>query len=636
MPDDLMRRDWTVTATALIGMLWWDGLRVWLPSILFIVADAGETSAIFMGAVALSIAAIPLIVCSTVPTRVHARSWPWLLVVLLAGRIGLQLAGGGITQFLLASTTVVASVVALAFMAAHSQSGQQVRLGLLVGIAASTILFAWMGGTDLVWHGSMLAWLTVAALVIATWLTGSQLPNTTWQTTASAFDRRGPAWPWWSLGVVVLLLGILITPLGRIATATGWNDPIVAAVVTALLCALIVGFVSARRFASRMTAAFASVAVVVGVIGALRADSTSAVLAQAVLALALGLFVGMTTSAATASPRRHAVAVGGMFLVYGVLGFGYYAPYDLNLPYSPRAVLLAAVILLAFIGVSMLRGTFVPAVRELVRYRQLVALVAGCGVLAGIGYVVAPNVADEPIARSTDDTELRVVLYNIHMGFDTSGQLSTGELARAIAEHQPDIVVLNETDRGWMTTGGRDNLRLIQRELGFDYVFAPAADDIWGNAVLSRFPITSSSVERLPRGRDAMMRSLQTAIVDLGDDRQVAIVGTHLSHVDVQGDTRIPQVRSLVATVARLRDRGLPIVVAGDLNAGPASPELQSFSELLMPALPDGTPTFPSWDPQVQIDHILVSSDFDVMSYHVFDNQMSDHLGIAVDLKLVS
>lgn len=635
MPNDLMRRDWTTIAAALLALLWWDGLRIWLPSIMFVVADAGETSAIVMGMIALGIAAIPLVVCTVLPTTLHAPLWRAFLLALLSARVGLQLANGGTTQFVFASITVVASVIALALLAAHSKSGQRTRLGVLLGVAISATLLVWLGGIDLAWRRGGWAWLLLAVIIAATWLTAAQLPTTVWQSPTGAFDLRGPAWPWWILGAVLLLVAILITPTGRIATATGWSDQIVAAVGSALFAALVLGFVSARRFASRMTAAFASVAVVVGAIGALRADSVAAVVAQAVLVLALGLFVGMTTSAATASRRRHTIAVGGMFLVYVLLGFAYYAPYDLNVPYSPRTILLIAVTVLALTGISMLRGTFVPAVREHVRVRHLVAMLAGCGLLAMTGYYLVPGPADEPVARFSSATELRVVLYNIHMGFDAQGQLSTAALARAVAAHQPDIVVLNEVDRGWMTTGSRDNLRMIQRELGFEYVFAPAADDVWGNAILSRFPITSSSVERLPRGRDAMTRSLQTAIIELDENHQIAVVGTHLSHVDVQGDTRIPQVRSLVATVARLRDRGIPIVVAGDLNAEPASPELQSFTELLQPALPPATPTFPSWEPAVQIDHILVSSDFTVLSHHVFDNTLSDHLGIAATLELL-
>jgi endonuclease/exonuclease/phosphatase family metal-dependent hydrolase len=258
----------------------------------------------------------------------------------------------------------------------------------------------------------------------------------------------------------------------------------------------------------------------------------------------------------------------------------------------------------------------------------LAIVVLGAGLARG-GDSPAPPQPNEP------GEPIRLMLYNLHMGYDPQGRLSVPELARVIGEHDPDLVVLNEVDRGWLVTGGHDVLQLLLDELDELYpVFAPAADEVWGNALLSRFPVTELSTGRLPRGSDPMPRGQLAAIVEIAPDVQIGIVGTHLSHIEDQGATRLPQARSVAATVAWLRDRGLPTAVLGDLNAEPDSAEIQTFGTFVGPTLRANNPTWPSWDPQRQIDHILVSGDLTVVEAEVIDTQASDHLPILVTVTL--
>jgi endonuclease/exonuclease/phosphatase family metal-dependent hydrolase len=261
------------------------------------------------------------------------------------------------------------------------------------------------------------------------------------------------------------------------------------------------------------------------------------------------------------------------------------------------------------------------------------AVVAAISVTALFAAVLAPRTTPiDPAPGDASDT-IRIVQYNVRMGYDPDGTFAVEALAETIADLDPDIVVLNEVDRGWLTTGSHDTLRILGRHLALPYRFGPAADEVLGNAVLSRFPVTDVRVERLSRGRDAMARSQLTVVVEAAPDLPIAIVGTHLSHVDVQGDTRLPQARTVAANVARLRDRGLPVVVAGDLNAEPGSAELATFGELVRPAHDRGLPTYPSWAPERQIDHVLVSSDLTVVSAARVIAHHSDHLGLVVELR---
>ncbi|WP_446218972.1 endonuclease/exonuclease/phosphatase family protein [Micromonospora sp. IBHARD004] len=48
---------------------------------------------------------------------------------------------------------------------------------------------------------------------------------------------------------------------------------------------------------------------------------------------------------------------------------------------------------------------------------------------------------------------VRVVAYNIRMGFGLDGRLDLDGLARAVTGSRPDVVVLSEVDRGWLLNG---------------------------------------------------------------------------------------------------------------------------------------------------------------------------------------
>jgi endonuclease/exonuclease/phosphatase family metal-dependent hydrolase len=122
-------------------------------------------------------------------------------------------------------------------------------------------------------------------------------------------------------------------------------------------------------------------------------------------------------------------------------------------------------------------------------------------------------------------------------------------------------------------------------------------------------------------------------VVELPDGSPLGVIVTHLSNVDRQGDTRLPQAQAIAAIVARLRERGIPSVVAGDLNARPGDPELEVLEDLgLVSALPPDRPTFPDAVPRVQIDHVLAPPGSGVLSARTIATGLSDHRFVVADL----
>ncbi|MGH7417661.1 MAG: endonuclease/exonuclease/phosphatase family protein, partial [Candidatus Rokuibacteriota bacterium] len=163
------------------------------------------------------------------------------------------------------------------------------------------------------------------------------------------------------------------------------------------------------------------------------------------------------------------------------------------------------------------------------------------------------------------------------------------------------------------------------------YVWGPAADAIWGNAVLVRRPILTSANAELPRGGAPMRRAVLWAEVDVGRGERLLVIATHFHHVERQGHIREPQ----AAAVTRLWNRRERTVVLGDLNATPDAREIVMLKDAgLRDAFAlagEGSGlTYSSVTPERRIDYIWVSPDLRPRDFRVLPGQASDHLGIVV------
>lgn len=96
------------------------------------------------------------------------------------------------------------------------------------------------------------------------------------------------------------------------------------------------------------------------------------------------------------------------------------------------------------------------------------------------------------------------------------------------------------------------------------------------------------------------------------------MVGTRLSS-DPRGDeAQLLQARASAASIARLRERQVPVVLAADLGGGDGGPEQAAFLPLLAPAVvgpapPDGPAEPGGRPPGGSTAHVLTSPDLDVL-----------------------
>ncbi|MFP5309365.1 MAG: endonuclease/exonuclease/phosphatase family protein [Actinomycetes bacterium] len=635
-------------AVALATVVGLELVRVWLPSVVFVYGRAGSTPATEMGAFALGLVTAAVVAGALTVRLGPARLATAMLAVALLARLVLQGGPGGGVQLTAASVGAVAWTVWLGALAGGALPRRLVARGLALGLVVDVALRGMLATAEPVWTAGAAGWLVALALVVAT--------GASWR---DAVARRGPrvapdggAAIWLALGPVLLLWGVVAGLPSRLVTLDGLPVWLAAAVLVGAASLALGGLPALASRHPRSVAGVAAggglVTIATGVDGA---TVPATVTAAALLVLLGGALAGLAASsrpprrAGDGRPRgRSRAAAGGAggVLALTVLGFVLYASYDVDLGVDPATLLRVAVLLTVPALVPLVRRRVVDlthADTDAVppgahAERRLVAAGAGVLVLATAagGALASAPAAPPPSTLTAGEPALRVHLHNVHMGIDTRGRFVPAELAAVVRTERPDVVVLNEVDRGWLLQGGHDLLGLLAARIGLPHVaFAPAADEVWGNAVLSRWPISSESVVTLPVGGVPMRRSaLEVTIASPHGD--VVLLATHLHHLDDEPDVRLAQARAVAELVAA-RD-GTPVIVAGDLNAQPGDPELAPLEALVADLTGRPDPTFPSWDPQWRIDHVLGTPGLTGVDATVPRSEASDHLGVAVTVRL--
>lgn len=218
--------------------------------------------------------------------------------------------------------------------------------------------------------------------------------------------------------------------------------------------------------------------------------------------------------------------------------------------------------------------------------------------------------------------------YNIRGGLGMDGQRRLDRIAAVVQETQADVAGLQEVHQRLPQSGLADQPRALQRLTGMSCLFGPALSigtGRYGNAVLSALPARRRAVHRLP-GEGESRAALEVEVEM--DGRPLVLFCTHFGLSDA---ARAEQSSRLAAVVRRA---DAPVVLVGDLNAGPEAPEVLALVDAgLRHAAPPLEPTFPSDVPGCRIDYILISSELTCEVCQVLNSTASDHLPIVADLR---
>ncbi|MFC8296354.1 endonuclease/exonuclease/phosphatase family protein [Micromonospora orduensis] len=629
-----MRYRQLATASLALGVLLLiDVLRVWLPGIITIFGQAASTPAELMGAFALGWFVLAL-AAPAVVRRLGARPVTVAAAVALAGaRLALTATPGGRPQLWLATAGLLAGLVWLVGVAAGTDRPVP---GLALGLAVNAAVHAVLDTYDLVWRGGWVAWL-LSAVAVTLFLLGATRPTPpAGPAGARAWLLAGPALL--LAGMVALAPALAQTGMSYLAGGDGvarsplsGMAPVPVAVAVFLLAAL-------TAPPLRWGRVLGPVALLAGAVLFALDRGDLLLVAVGLAAAGLGACLALTDDAGhddttdagsvgdTRSAARRGYAAAAGMLVFALGAVGYYSAYDLGYPNAAVPVLVAG--LVAVVAFAARHGT--PRVAGPFPALRTTASVAAVALLA-------PLLADElPVSsnREGPPQRLTVVAYNIRMGFGLDGRFDLAALTGAIERQRPDVVLLSEVDRAWLLNGGHDTLDLLSDRLGMPYVFGPAADPVWGDAVLSRWPVTDPRTRPLPAVGAPTGAQALAVTLDLGDGVRTAVVSTHLQPPPRQGP--VVQARA-VADFATRYAAGRPLVVAGDLNTEPGDEAFGQFTAAgLVDALSGARPlaTSPADDPRQQIDHVFVSPGLTASAPVAPRGTASDHLPVAVTVTL--
>ena len=165
------------------------------------------------------------------------------------------------------------------------------------------------------------------------------------------------------------------------------------------------------------------------------------------------------------------------------------------------------------------------------------------------------------------------------------------------------------------------------------YLYGPSMADLWGNAILSRYPVTDWGTGDLPPRDLPLLRQFTWADFDLGEGQKLRVIATHFHHPEDGGETRLLQTEEVLS----FWNAYPQTVVLGDLNANPDWPEMLGFWRAgFTDALEEveSRATFPSDQPIKKIDYVLASPGLELSDPSVPKTTASDHLPVVATVDL--
>jgi endonuclease/exonuclease/phosphatase family metal-dependent hydrolase len=350
--------------------------------------------------------------------------------------------------------------------------------------------------------------------------------------------------------------------------------------------------------------------------------------------------------------NTYALTISGVLLF--IFAFIYYGSYDLTLPLKSWMIPVAAAVMIAvfslvsvFNGFSLRKlisagtqpgnnsGQYIKESffkRNISKYLSVILMLL-LFIIPAILLIPAKSKAATNVYKDS----VRVMHYNVHQGFNINGYQDLESIARVIEKNDADIVCLNEVSRGWVINGSADVYAWLLSRLGMEHnIFMPASDLIWGNAILSRYPLNLIKSGFLPRMDAPLRRSFVYVNVNLSGTgvENINLMSTHLHHIEGESEKRQAQVKALLEEWGGFGRT----VICGDFNAVTGDKEIDMLKQagLIDSQLALGKQDELTWifyEPYGRIDYIWVTPDIDISNLNVTYSRASDHLPVSLEVK---
>jgi acetylornithine deacetylase/succinyl-diaminopimelate desuccinylase-like protein/endonuclease/exonuclease/phosphatase family metal-dependent hydrolase len=226
--------------------------------------------------------------------------------------------------------------------------------------------------------------------------------------------------------------------------------------------------------------------------------------------------------------------------------------------------------------------------------------------------------------------------YNIHVGVGMDKKLDLQRIADVINRERPDVVGLQEVDRGVKRTEGKDEIAELAAMTRMEYAFAPNLDyqgGKYGVAILSRFPIKNTVHRMFENKREAERRGMLLVEIEL-DRKPLTFVTTHLDYQFEDG--RLFESEQLLKFLAEVKG---PLIVVADLNDVPSGSAYQlmrtKFDDAWVTSRAKGDGfSYPADKPAKRIDHIFYGKSVRAKKGWVVESQASDHVPVVAELDI--
>lgn len=237
---------------------------------------------------------------------------------------------------------------------------------------------------------------------------------------------------------------------------------------------------------------------------------------------------------------------------------------------------------------------------------------------------------------------MRVLVWNIHAGKDAARMDSLSRVAALIRSQAPDVVLLQEVDRGTRRSGGVDQVVELERLTGMHGTFGKSLDydgGAYGIAMLTRAtpggPRTIHLPVTPPQARSGGSREPRVA---LSLSRPAPGIDLAINtHIDAGRDDEYrlqetAHITRLVAPAGRQR-----AILGGDFNSTPDSPV---YTRVTATGMQDAWArcgsgngwTFPAETPAKRIDYLYLAPPLTCAAARVLESTASDHRPLLVDL----
>lgn len=232
-----------------------------------------------------------------------------------------------------------------------------------------------------------------------------------------------------------------------------------------------------------------------------------------------------------------------------------------------------------------------------------------CGVLLFLIITCCSSSGDDP-KPDAPKKRLTLLTYNIRHGAPyNSDVINLNNIAAVIKQSKADVVALQEvdvnTERSDNVVDQIDQAKKLAELLGMEYYFSKSIDyrgGEYGNAILSKFPLSNKRRLDLPAVAGGEQRSIALATVTLPDGKTFEFGSTHFDLNTI----RLQQAEFLNSLSIEMKK---PLFIGGDFNATPESEEMVKLKkEFNFSCMGNCQFTIPVVNPTKAIDFIVYNS----------------------------